>query len=81
MSPMNMCWEKMTVKARLQKKNQSGNRDEERISVGKDVRETNEAYGSPVMELKTLLQITLCKTYLHPSFCLNMAGSAKEIYL
>lgn len=61
------------------KKNQSGNRDEERISVGKEVRETSEAYGSPVPELKTLLQITLCKTCLHPSFCLNVAGSAKEI--
>lgn len=75
---MNVCWEKMTAKARLEK-NQAGNRDEERISVGKDMCETNEAYGSPVMELKTLLQITLCKTYLHLSFCLNVAGSAKEI--
>lgn len=65
--------------SKTQKKNQSGNRDEERISVGKEVRETNKAYGSPVMELKTLLQITLCKTYVHPSFCLNVAGSAKEI--
>lgn len=75
---MNMCWEKMTVKTRLEK-HQAGNRDEEKISVGKGMCETNEAYGSRVMELKTRLQITLSKTYLHPSFCLNVAGSAKEI--